>query len=183
MKKVYIPILGVIGTTFLLTSCVSTNVKAFNPDTVAAYKLQHAGDSKISVTSFSMDKDDKNKISCRMGGNIYLPNAMTYSQYIKNAFEKTLIVANRFSEKSTANHTIAAKITDVDFDSMEGHWDISALIIIDNKNPIEIHSQADFGTSWDAYSACNNATDSFSSAVQKFVDQTLSNPQIKKELA
>lgn len=167
-----------------LGGCVSNNVKRFQPDITQAYQVTNAVSKKVMLGSFSMRAEkDKNNILCRLAGNIYLPNKMTYSRYIKHAFGSFLIAAHRYTIQTHKNtHKLSAHITDVNFNSFNGEWRISANMQVDNRPPVAIYVKSKFGTSFDAGSACKNVADSFETAVQDFITKTFNNPKIKAEL-
>ena len=127
-----------------------------------------------------MPKDDKNAILCRMAGNIYLPNKMTYSKYVEDGFKKSLLLANRLTETSPSPNSLLISLSKVDFSSTNGKWYINGEVIVNNNPPVEIKSVTDFGTSWVAESACNNVANAFDEAVGNFVNEVLSNHVITR---
>ena len=173
--------LGVLA--FALSGCIPNNVERFQPDAIQAYQITNAVSKKVVLGNFSMPAEkDKNHILCRLSGNIYLPNKMTYSNYIKHAFAVVLITAKRYSTEKTANtHRLSANITDINFSSLSGKWTIAADMRVDNRAPVRIISTTKFGTSWDAGAACQNVAQGFETAVQDFISKTLNNSRIKRE--
>ena len=171
------------GTLVLLSGCISNNVKGFTPDVTAAYDLKSNIAKKIALGDFTMPTSkDKTSILCRLSGEVYLPNKMSYSQYIKEAFRKILITANRYSTTHSKTHTISANIKDVDFSSVLGEWSISAAIKVDNHPSVVINSVTHFGTSYNSWSACRNVAESFQTATQDFISKVLHHSVIKRAL-
>ena len=125
-----------------------------------------------------MPTGDKDAIMCRMAGNIYLPNKMTYSKYIHDAFKKVLLAADRLSEDKNDPNALLITVTKVDFSSTSGEWYINAKVKVGNNKPVKINSVTKFGTSWIADSACHNVANAFDEAVGNFVNKVLTNSQI-----
>jgi len=181
MRKFIVTAPAIVVASLALTACMSNNVQEYSPDAVQAYQVKSNVSSKVNVGHFAMAASkDKNHILCRLAGNVYLPNKMTYSAYIQKAFSETFIAADRYSQN--ARHKLTAQIRKVDFDSVKGDWVIAANVRVDRNRPVPIYSKTSFGTSWAAWSACKNVAQSFGSAVQNFVKKTLSNRTIVREL-
>src|SRR3990167_1064437 len=167
-----------------IAGCSSYDVRNFNPDVVASHNVAMHVHKNIAVGSFTMPGGkDSNKMMCRMAGNVYLPNKMTYSQYIQHAFESQLIAANHYSDNSkVADHTLTGDITVAQFSSVSGKWTISGNVSVDQKSIVNITSVTDFGTSFIADSACKDVADGFETATQNFVAKVLNTPAIFKAL-
>jgi hypothetical protein len=183
LKKVILPALFSLFV-LSLASCSSYNVREFSPDIVASHQVASALHKKITVSEVSMPVEkDNNQILCRLAGNVYLPNKMKYSQYIKNAFESELIAANRYADNiNNATHNLSGNITEIQFDSLAGHWIISGDMQVDKNKAIQITTKSDFGTSYEANSACLNVAQGFEVATQNFVKNVLTNPSIRQQL-
>ena len=176
---------GVVSLSVLaMAGCSSYDVRNFNPDVVASHNVAMHVHKNIAVGSFTMPGGkDNNKMMCRMAGNVYLPNKMTYSQYIRHAFESQLIAANHYSDNSNnANHTILGEITKAQFSSVSGKWTISGNMQVDQNPTVSVTSVTDFGTSFVAESACKDVADGFETATQQFVSKVLSTSEILEEL-
>lgn len=171
--------LTILLSTLFLMACSSMNVKKFNPDPLHKANIEKSIKKKVAVKVI-MHKNDVNSIMCRMAGNIYLPNKMTYSQYIADAFKKTLVSANRLSDDN--NNVLLVELTKVDYSSTSGKWYIDAITKTGKSTTVEIKSVTEFGTSWDAGSACNNVANAFEEAVGNFVNEVLSNTTIINNL-
>ena len=167
-----------------LTGCMSSNVKTFQADPMQTHHIEQNINGTVYVGTFNMAEDDNNSIFCRMAGNVYLPDKMTFSQYIKNAFEKNLVIAKKYEDEAMeATHQISADIKIVDFSSMAGAWEIAAYIKVDDEEPVYIETETEYGSSFDAYTACKNTAESFEMAVQHFVRATFEHPKIAEALA
>ena len=161
----------------LITGCSSMNVRRFTPDPTGRTLIEKHVKNKLSV-KVVMLKEDKNSIMCRMAGNIYLLNKMTYSQYIEDAFKKVLISVDRFSEDKSKGSRIDIDLQRVTFSSASGKWYIDSIVKVNNNSGVKINTATDFGTSWSAESACNNVANAFDGAVDDFIKTVLSHPEV-----
>ncbi len=178
-------LMGTISLSILtLSGCASYDVRNFSPDLVTTHQVAMKIHRKVAVGDFTMrGGKDSNQILCRLAGNVYLPNKMTYTQYIKHAFQSELIASNLYVDNShAAKHILSSEITNVVFDSLAGKWIIAGNINVDKQNVASITSTTHFGTSYDANSACKNVAEGFETATQQFVTKVLSNPTIVKQL-
>ncbi len=180
MKKINWLIISIVATLFL-NGCASNNVRRFLPDPLHKTAIEKHLKKSITV-DVSMTEGDQNSIMCRMVGNIYLPNKMTYSQYVEDAFKKVLVSADRWSHEKIADRTLAVVLTKVDFSSTSGEWYINANVKIGNNSPTIIKNTTKFGTSWIGEYACKNAAESFEEAISNFVNEVLTNHNIIHKL-
>lgn len=157
----------------ILSACSSSNVKSFRADYATFSYLKKENLPTINLGTVRMPKGDTNSILCRMAGNVYLPNKMTYSQYIHEALQKVLVTADKYDDTPHAAHTLSIELHYVTFNSLNGTWIINGDVMIDNKQPYPINTVTKFGTSYDAGSACNNAANAFEDAVTDFIKATL----------
>ncbi len=157
----------------LLSGCASNNVKSYRADYAAFLDFKNRTSCKINVKGVTMPEGDTNSILCRMAGNIYLPNKMTYSQYVNDALNKTLAVTEKLGSVGEAKHTVSVELTKVAFSSVSGEWYVDGNVTIDNRAPKHVMSVTKFGTSWDAMSACHNVAQGFDEAVTEFVKKVL----------
>ena len=160
----------------------SQEVKKFNPKPVYEISLRSNITKKILI-KVKMSEKNKNAIICRMNGNvIFLPNKMTYSQYIEDAFRKTLMLPNKLAEedsKEDSNYNaLSITLTKVDFNSAIGKWYINANVKVNNNTSVEIESTTSFETNYFVETVCSNVVGAFDKAVGNFVEEVLSNPKI-----
>lgn len=175
MKNFY-KVLFVLVSSISLMSCASSNIKRFNPEVVHKDRVEKNITQKVKV-DVTMPAGNRDSIMCRMAGNIYLPNKMTYSEYIDDALKRVLRSTNRLSEAGDAPR-LSVILTKVDFSSTSGKWYIDANVKINN-NHFTVKNVTNFGTSWDAMSACRNVANSFDEAVANFAEEVLSNPNLR----
>ncbi len=159
-----------------LSGC-SNEVKNFIPNYAQESIIRNNIAKKITIKTI-MPKNDKNAVMCRMNGNIYLPNKMTYSQYVEDAFKKSLVLANRLADEGRNSHGLLITLTKVDFNSAIGKWYINADVKVNNNVPVEIKNTTSFGTEFFADAACSSVANTFDRAVGNFVDEVLSNSTV-----
>jgi len=155
----------------LLSGCISNNVKRYKPDYAHKTQIEQQIPKKINV-SVSMPEGNRDAILCRMAGNIYLPNKMTYASYIADALEKALKMADRY-DNTSGSPVLQITLNKVDFSSTAGKWYIEGTAQMGNQSPISIKSVTKFGTSWDAISACQNVASAYEEAVGNFIEEIL----------
>lgn len=157
----------------LMCSCAGIAIEPYSNSKMASFKLTQELDQKIAVTISS--SHNTNKIACKgimnQGGiDIYMPKEQTYTNYIEEAFIKTLTEANKYDPKS--NIILAGNITKIDFDTIHGNWNIAGSFKIDKKK-FNINKLYKFEASWDPQTACYNAAKSLSDSVTQFLLDTL----------
>lgn len=171
-----------IGLTVLLSACSSNNIKSFRVDPMVKHDLPHANMGRVFINKISMPEGDVDSIMCRAVGNIYLPEKMTYSTYISDAFRKTLLAIDKYSETPAGAHSLDVKLLKVTFSSMAGEWVIDASVSVDGGQPVAVNSVTQYGTAYIAETACRNTADAFDVAAAAFVRQVLTSPEITKTL-
>lgn len=154
----------------MLSGCASNNIQPYKADASDFVDLAKSTHEHFSIENVSMPEGDTNAIMCRLNGNIYLPNKMTYSEYVRYALEKALIATNKMGDKKSSRK-INLKLTTVNFCSVSGKWEIIGELTVDNGKPVAVKSSTDYGTSYDAYSACRNVADAFPNAVTNFIKE------------
>ena len=174
----------IVSACCFLAGCASSNIKSFRVDPSVQHDIKHNDLKSTYLKNISMEGDDHNSIMCRLAGNIYLPKKMTYSQYINDAFQKTLMVLNAHAtSRQTASHEMKMTLTEVTFNTIQGEWRINANVYVDESPLIQINSTTEYGTSYDAVSACRNTADSFDEAAANFITEVLNHPKIHSELS
>lgn len=172
----------VVAAATLLVGCSSNNVRSFRADPNVKFDIPHTAMRKIHVKSVTMPEGDYNSIMCRAAGNIYLPQKMTYSQYISDALNKTLMSIDKLSNVPADAHSIDIVLTKVSFDSLAGEWYINGNISVDGNKAVTINTTTEYGTAYVAEYACRNTAESFDEAATNFIKKILSHPEVSKNL-
>jgi len=174
----------IIGISFILlvvSGCSSNNIKSYKVDPSLKASFQHHEIKKTNVQSVTKSKDDLDSILCRMVGNIYLPQKMKYSEYVKDALNKSLVYITEHST-SEASHNLNVVLDVVDVNTIAGEWKVDGHVTVDQNSPVKIETVTKFGTAYIAETACRNAAESFDEAVANFINKTLTNQQIINQL-
>lgn len=167
----------------LLTGCESNNIKSFRVDESLKHNCKYQDFQKVYLEKTEMKENDENSIVCRLNGNIYLPKKMTYSQYVHDAFQKTLMTLGAYTNsRDVAKNNLKILPTEISFSSVKGEWYIKSMVQINRKNVASIESTTEFGTAYSAFQACRNTADSFDEAVADFIEKVLTHPEIIKHL-
>jgi hypothetical protein len=128
------------------------------------------GSERVSVGDFTLAKQfDAN---CRMAGPIQLPGGMSYQEYVQKAFADELKVSGNYDAKAPI--ILTGVITDMQFGSTSGTWDIALTLKSTNGKSMSEVEHYEFHTSFTAESACKNVADAFQPAVQGLVGKVVS---------
>lgn len=168
----------ILSVLLMVLSGCAKNVSDFRPDPLCTPQIKKNLSSKISVNQVIMPDGDKNSVMCRMDSFIHLPDKKTFSQYIQKAFKSTLITADRLADSDKNFPTLNVKLTKVTFNSVSGKWFIEGQANIDGKAPVEIKTISKYPTAYMAMEACRNTANAFEGAVNKFVNKTLTHPDV-----
>ena len=140
------------GVLLILNGCCSNNVKSFHVDPQLEYHLKTNKFSNTYIINVKKPEGDTSSLMCRMAGNIYLPGKMTYSQYVRDAFSKSMrklgILAN---ERSAAKHVIEITLGKISLDTIGGKWKIAAHISIDSHEPVKVQTIYELRTKSDRF--------------------------------
>lgn len=172
-----------ITTISLLAGCAQT-VNRVQPSAESAYRTQTAIQRQVSLGKFTMPETrDRKSILCDQQGDLQLPDNLTYSTYIEDAFAKTLSKANRYSPTIERGvHELSAHINTAEYNSTSGVWIINGNVRVDYNKPVRINTKTSYDIAGQAYSSCKTVAIGFETATANFVNQSLTNPRIVAEL-
>ncbi len=166
----------------ILFSGCADNVKKYRVDPVIAHQIQSHNFKHIELTSVTMPQGDTNSVLCRMRSSISLPEKMKYSDYIRDALAKSLVIINDKKNPAESSHKLSVLLTKVDVNTLNAKWYIDANITIDNNKPIPLTTFTSHNFSYIADSACMNAASAFDEAVDSFIKQMFTYPEIATQL-
>lgn len=131
------------------------------------------GSERINVGDFTLTKPfDAN---CRLAGPIQLPGGVSYPEYIQKAFSDELKISGNYDAKAAV--ILTGVITDIEFGSTSGTWDIALTLKSSNGKSMNATEHYQFHTSYSAISACHNVADAFQPAVQGLVAKVVTAPE------
>lgn len=168
-----------IAATIILSGCETTNsipYKASTSNVISIQqKLQPQG-KKVSVGSVTSAAGVADNPMCRLMGPVKVAPGKSLPQYIKDALQEELFMAQVYQADST--NIIEGKIEALSFSSVSpASWDITMSIKSNNSSGYTVAVKYPFDTSFSAYSACKNVADSFGPAVQELLKQVVNDPQ------
>lgn len=164
-----------------VAGCASSNIKSYRVDQGATYEFQNLNIKPVNFVGVTKPDNDSTSIDCRMGISINLPQKMTYSKYVDDAFKKTLHVLNKLNGDASSPK-MSIVLTKVDFSSMSGKWYIEGDVTIDGHKSISVKTASEYGTAYVAESACQLTADAFDEAVKQFIKDVLTNAHVSSHL-
>lgn len=168
-----------VAVTIILSGCETTNsipYKASTSNVISMQqKLQSQG-KKVSVGNITSATGVIDNPMCRLMGPVKVAPGKTLPQYIKDAFQEELFMAQVYQPDST--NIIEGRIEALSFSSVSpASWDITMSVKSNHSSGYTVAVKYPFDTSFSAYSACKNVADSFGPSVQELLKQVVNDPQ------
>ena len=171
----------VAGIAVIAAGCETTysipyKYKASTGNVIAIQQTLESQGKKVSVGEVSMAPGVKQSPTCRLLGPIKVAPGTSLDQYIKYAFIEELFMAKAYAP--TSKIVINAKIENIKFSSFPpGSWDIAMSVSSPSSPGYSVSVNYAFGTSWEAYSACQHVANAFGPAVQALLGKVVTHPQ------
>lgn len=174
-----IRVIAVIGLIGFLVGCETTNsipYKASTSNVIAIQQSLQVQGKKVSIGNIQMAPGVEESLLCRLMGPVKVSPGKSLSQYIEDAFQEELFMAQVYQPNAPA--TIEGRVESISFSSVSpANWEI-ALSVRSNVSPgYTVKTKYVFDTSFSAYSACKNVADAFAPAVQDLLKAVVTNPQ------
>jgi len=162
-----------------LAGCETTNsipYKASIANVISIQQSLQGQGKKVSLGAMSLAPGVEESPLCRAMGPVIVAPGKTLPQYIKDAFQEELFMAQVY--QPSAPSIIEGRIEALTFSSISpASWNIT-LSVKSNVSPgYTVAAKYPFDTSFSAYSACKNVADAFGPAVQDLIRQVVNNPQ------
>jgi hypothetical protein len=171
--------LGAIALVIALTGCETTNsipYKASTSNIISIQQTLHARGKKVSLGAITLAPGVEESPLCRLMGPVVVAPGKTLPQYIKEAFQEELFMAQVY--QADAPSVIEGRLEALKFSSITpASWDITLSVKSNASNGYTVVSNYPFDTSFTAYSACKNVADAFGPAVQNLIKQVVDNPK------
>jgi len=131
----------------------------------------------INLGEFTDSGKNESKVMCRLMTPVGIAGDKPFSSYIKDAFEKELLMAGMYNPKS--NITISANLDDIYGSTTLGnaYWEFKITVKSSNGTSYKVNSRYDYESSYMATSACSEMQRSFVPAVQKLINDIVQNPK------
>ncbi len=171
-----------VAVLFVLSGCETTNsipYKASTANVISIQQTMQAQGKKVSVGNITMAPGIEESPLCRLQGPVKVAPGKSLSQYIKDAFQEELFMAQVYQPNAPA--VINGQIDALSFSSVSpASWDIKMSVKSNVSDGYSVSVKYPFDTSWTAYSACKNVADAFGPAVQDLLKQVVTHPQFGK---
>ena len=164
-------IFAVLAISVGLGGCETTNsipYKASTETVISIQQTMQAQGKKVSLGKVAFAPGVEESPTCRLLGPVKVAPGKTPSQYIKDAFQEELFMAQVYQPK--APNVIDGRIEALSFSSMSpAIWNITMTVKSNVSDGYTVTTKYPFDTSWTAYSACKNVADAFGPAVQELL--------------
>ena len=179
LNKVIFWIMGASIVTIF--GCATTNsipYKASTSNVIAIQQIFQESGKKVSLGSVITAPGVKESPMCRLNGPIKVSPGKSPTQYIKDAFQEELFMAQVYSPNAPVS--INCRVDALSFSSVSpANWKLIMTVSSNKSEGYTVSIEYPFSTSWDAYSACKNVADAFGPAVQELLKQVVTHPQFK----
>jgi hypothetical protein len=170
---------SVFAPALLVSGCETTNSIPYKASTANVISIQQslqAQGRKVSLGSVSMASGVEENPLCRLMGPVKVAPGKSLPQYIKDAFQEELFMAQVYQPGAPV--VIDGRIEALKFSSVSpASWEI-AMSVNSNLSPgYSVAVKFPFETSWTAISACKNVADAFAPAVQELLKQVVTHPE------
>jgi hypothetical protein len=166
------------GLALLVSGCETTNSIPYKASTANVISIQQnlqARGKKVSVGSFTLAPGVEENPLCRMMGPVKVAPGKSIPQYIQDAFQEELFMAQVY--QANAPTVIDGRVEELSFKSVSpASWSITMSVKSNTSPGYTVSVKYPFDTSWSAYSACKNVADAFGPAVQELLKQVVTNP-------
>ena len=162
-------------TSSILVSGCAYNTSPYGASVANVTKIKAANIKAVSVATFTSTKPGNSTITCRAAGPVTVKPS--FEEYIKNAFVDELKLSSAYDPNSKIE--ISGKLESVDFSSgmTNGNWSITLTVANNKSQSFTTNSTYPFSGSFVADKACQEVAQAFSPAVQKLIEDVVSNPQ------
>ncbi len=169
-------ILAISG--IVLTGCETTSSIPYTASTENVLQFQSALSSsnlKVKLGSFT-ESEAVVDLTCRLMGPIDVSRGKTKAEYIKEAMQTELFMAQVYSVDGDI--VIEGKLDSLDFSSVSpASWKFEFTVSSNKYSGYSVSTNYTFDTSFSAYSACKNVADAFGPAVQDLINSIVTHPK------
>lgn len=174
----------------LFTGCANKVPNyASSPQNIRAVKNIHAEEkATVNISAFKAKNEGESKVMCRLATPVGTPDGMTFAKYVEDALAVELEMGDMLDPKSAV--VLSGSLENVYGSTVLGnaYWEHTLKLTSSNGKTLEKSSRYDYESSFTAYSACSEMQRSYLPAVQKLVNDVITDPRFKeliknKELA
>ena len=175
MKKFVLTIAAVSGL-LLMSGCETTSARPYAPSTENVLKFQSAltGDTKVKLGGFS--EGALGSLSCRLAGPVDVSPGKTKADYIKEAMQSELFLAQVYDVNGDIELT--GSLDSLEFSSVSpANWTFNLTVKSNKSEGYSVETVYPFKTSFSAISACRNVADAWGPAVQQLIRNVIEHPE------
>jgi len=163
----------------LLAGCETTNSVPYKASTANVISIQQslqAQGKKVSLGDITLAPGVEESPMCRLNGPVKVAPGKSLQQYIKDAFQEELFMAQVY--QPNAQSVITGRLDALSFSSVSpASWNITMTVKSNASPGYTVDVKYPFDTSYTAYNACKNVADAFGPAVQELLKQIVNNPK------
>lgn len=178
MKRTTSTLIALLGA-LALTGCETTNsipYKASTANVISIQQTLQADGKKVALGNILMAPGVEESPLCRLMGPVKVAPGKSLPQYIREAFQEELFMAQVYQPNSPT--VISGRLEALSFSSVSpASWTITMSVSSNSSPGYTVTTKYAFDTSWSARSACKNAADAFGPAVQELLKQVVTNPK------
>ena len=168
---------GLVAMAALGLSGCAYNTIPYSASANNVEKIKRASIAPVAVAKFTASTPGKDSITCRAAGPVTVkPN---FESYIEQAFIDELKIASAYDANATSK--LSGNIDNIDFSSgmTDGNWTISLTLSNGKAQSFTTKTVHTFAGSFVADKACQEVAQAFNPAVQKLIQEAVSNPKFK----
>jgi len=159
--------------------CSTTNsipYKASTANVISIQRMLQSQGKKVSIGTITSAPGVEDAPMCRLMGPVVVAPGKSLPQYIKDAFQEELFLAQVYDPNASTK--IDCRVEALSLSSVApANWDITMSVKSNISSGYTVSVRFPFNTSWDAYSACKNVADAFGPAVQELLKQVVTHPE------
>jgi len=174
----YTSIGALVAATLFLAGCETTNsipYKASTANVITIQQTLQSSGKKVTLGDIKLAAGVEENPLCRLMGPVKVAPGKSLPQYIKEAFQEELFMAQVY--QPGAKNVIEGQLEALSFSSMSpASWNITMSVKSNVSAGYTVTARYPFDTSFSAYSACKNVADAFAPAVQDLLKQVVNHP-------
>ena len=165
----------------VISGCETTSSIPYTASTPNVLQFQNAlasSNTKVKLGAF-VNSEDVGELTCRLMGPVDVSRGKTKAEYIKEAMQTELFLAQVYAVDSDI--ILNGRLDSVNFSSVSpANWEFGFTISSNKYAGYSVQTKYSFNTSYSAYSACKNVADAFGPAVQDLINNIVTHPDFAK---
>ena len=165
-------LLTLIAIVLFVAACETMTAARYPVSVDINYELKQFKDN----TAYLVKLEPPNEYDpmCRLLGPVHGPDKMTIPEFIQDAFNDQLKLAEIYDKRS--ENQLTGTLHKVAFSSNAGWWDLEITLRSPNGRSVHVENRYNFETSFGAIPACNSVTVALGSATQDLIEKVVTDP-------